>query len=110
MITYEPIYPDPSSRPFISKTIDGVYTKMSPLGYKEELSAIPESVIDSHFQNLSSYMADISQSFTLITPSTDTSHQFPFSEAEEVAWALEESSLWWQYRIEILFSEQEGSV
>jgi len=110
MITYEAVYADPSSKPFISKTIDGVYTKMSPLGYEEELSAIPDGVIDSHFQNLASYIANTSQSFTVLTVSMETTDsQLPFLEGEDVGWALEESSLWWQYRIQRLFTQEEGA-
>jgi len=109
MITYEAVYSDPSSRPFISKTIDGIYTRMSPLGYEEELSVIPDSVIDSHFQNIASYVASVSESFTILAPSVDTSSQFPFAGGEDAVWAMEESSFWWEYRIQRLFAEQEGA-
>ena len=110
MITYEAVYEAPSSLPFLSKTIDGIYTKMNALGPQDELAPVPNAVIESHLQNLGAYLTNASSSLTHSVMAVDNYERFPFQEGEDIAWALDESSLWWEYlRVRMLTQESESA-
>lgn len=96
MITYEAVYSSSSSRPFLSKTIEGIYTKMSALGQEEEVSAIPTLVIESHLQNLGLYITELSSPLEVLSMFSGQESMTPFAEGDEIFWGLSESSFWWE--------------